>query len=190
MDNDISGRRNLADDSDMKIAGNRPKSQPEPDAAAEYEFQKESGNIVKACRLGATLAGRAEEIAALHGTPEQGDTAELHRKLLNIFAMVSAVETYLPDRILVRACLNVFYDTLKKENPTIYDSMSASGAFTFYYLEYRRTGDKAADIGSAYAMLCGSEDDESLKKSGNEIFVKTCDYVRSIIDEMAFAHKK
>ncbi len=177
------------DDSDMKIVG--AGTTPAYDCAAEsealekYDQLRRSGELAKARRLGAFLAAHIEEI---NGEPEcaLGEKIGLHRRLMIIFASVAAMERELPERILVQTALNVFYDTLKKDSPGLYDSMSASGAITFYYLEYRKLGRMPADIGGAFAMLCGREEDAVLIEMGSGLFARAFDYVCSVIQNVGF----
>lgn len=178
------------DDSDMKIAGAEISAEPEGISDAEsleiYDRMRRNGDLSRARRLGASLAGSIDRLHSELLTDKSDETVVLHSKLLVVFSAVAGIESMLSNRMLVRTALNVFYDTLKKDSPEIYDSMSVSGAVTFYYLEYRKLGDAAADIGGKFAMLCGRDEDDELMRLGLDIFTHGFDYVRSVIDEMAF----
>ncbi len=176
------------DDSDMKLAepGACRSSVEDSDAPEGYDRMRRNGDLSRARRLGASLAGSIDSIYQSFCVTENDSTVILHSKLLVVFSAVAAMESLLSDRILARTALNVFYDTLKKDSPQLYDSMSVSGAVTFYYLEYRKLGQTAADIGGKFAMLCGREEDDALMELGLDIFTRSFAHVRSVIDEMSF----
>ncbi len=179
------------EDNDIKIAGSAGGADAvkaaEPDDIENYDRMRRNGDLSRARRLGASLAGNIDSLYDALGAEAQDDTVALHSKLLTVFSVVAALESLLPNRMLVRTALNVFYDTLKKDFPELYDSMSVSGAVTFYYLEYRKLGKTAADIGGKFAMLCGREEDDVLMTLGLDIFTRGFDHVRTLIDDMAFA---
>ena len=179
------------DDSDMKIVGSGGitigadgSSEDDRRTESEYERQLGNGNLARARRLGATLADSAERLES--DGPAVTDAISAHKKMMMLFALVIGIEEELDDQLLRRAALNVFYDTLKKEKPLLYDSMSSSGAFTFYYLDYRKGGDRTARLSKSFAMLCGREDDEELAKCGGGIFNEYRDYAKRAIGEMSF----
>lgn len=180
------------DDSDMKIAGENPSDGVGTDAETDrlYAYRLERGELANARRLGATLAdyvegqgGGSDDILA----PDM--KIAMHKQLLAIFALVVGVESSMPDRILTRACLNVFYNTLKKDSPRLYDAMSASGAFSFYYLKYRKDSADGGVYGIAesFAMLCGSERDTALREMGENIFRKYYNISLELVKDMSFS---
>ena len=181
------------DDSDMKIAGNYAGGDASDGIDKSdrlYAYRLEHGEIANARRLGATLADYVEGQSGNSGDifgPEM--KIAMHRQLLSIFALVVGVESSMPDRILTRACLNVFYDTLKKDNPKMYDAMSASGAFSFYYLKYRKDSADGGVYGIAesFAMLCGSEKDTALREIGESIFRKNYNIALELVNDMSFS---
>lgn len=179
------------DDSDMKIVGGPSAQQNEikdNESVNLYEEQQLNGNIDKAQTLGATLAGDigALQVDSTSSLPDD-DMISVQQKLLMIFSFVVGMEEYLPNKLLVRTSLNVFYDTLKKENPALYESMGLTGAFSFYYLEYRRSGDAAANIANAFAMLCAAEDNSDFVETGSAIFDKYYSFVKELISQVGFA---
>ena len=80
----------------------------------------------------------------------------------------------------------MFYDTLKKEDPKLYDDMSATGSLTFYYLAYRRDGDPKLRVAQAFAMLCGDEENEDLIQVGEAIYHRYRHMVREYVDGIGF----
>ncbi len=183
-------KKNTYDDSDMKVADGSfaSGSAPSGDDASLEDFDRlrRNGDLARARQLGAFLAGRVNETDRLSGIPASEGKIALHRRLMVIFASVAAMESGLGEHMLVQTALNIFYDTLKKDSPELYDSMSVSGAITFYYLEYRKLGRLPADIGGAFAMLCGREEDPGLIKLGSDLFAFAYDYVSGIIQKAGF----
>lgn len=171
----------IYDDSDIKIAGREPMNSPlkEDEAYDGYEEQRLNGNQSRALRLGLTLCCELDKIKEIPDITTQ-------RKLLTIFSYAVAVEQLLDNDNLVRTTLNVFYDSLKKSDPELYDLMSSSGAFTFYYLEHRRTNTSAQNVARAYAMLSGREGDEALIIQGVEIIETNLEFTRRLVEELGF----
>lgn len=191
------------DDSDMKIAGEngtdigKDVSSGDTDIDKLYAFHLERGDLANSRRLGATLADYVRGQGDSPNDPRNFSghpggafpdmKIAMHKQLLAIFALVVGIESSMPDRILTRACLNVFYDTLKKDSPALYDAMSASGAFSFYYLEYREDESNGVfGIAENFAMLCGSEKDPALMELGENIFRKYFNVSLGLVKDMEF----
>lgn len=179
------------DDSDMKIAGEKmPKGssfQQENETVNLYEIQRQNGNLAKAQRIGATLVERIGKLTLDNrDSITDNDRYAVQKKLLMIFGFVVGIEEFSPNKLLVRTSLNVFYDTLKKEDPALYESMGLTGAFSFYYLEYRRKGDITQNIANAFAMLCGAEGDIALVESGADIFGHYFSFVKALIAQAGY----
>ncbi|MBE6764933.1 MAG: hypothetical protein E7546_03505 [Ruminococcaceae bacterium] len=180
------------DDSDMKIVGSAPSKAEEPrdnETVNLYEEQKQNGNIAKAQRVGATLAGDIDALSVeCEAALPSDDMLAVQKKLLMIFSFVAGIEEFSPNKLIVRTTLNVFYDTLKKEDPALYESMGLTGAFSFYYLEYRRSGDATANIANAFAMLCGAESDSAYVETGSAVFEKYYSFVKELIAQVEYAN--
>lgn len=190
MDEGKELRQNTGEDSDMKIVGDsfdgdRPLSCDSNTIERLNSFRR-SGDLSRAGRLGATLAGRFEEIATMAEVTELSEQEALHKRLLTVFAAVVAIETRLSEQILTRTALNAYYSTLKRDDPALYDSMSITGAMTFYYLSFRRSGSTTEDIGATFAMLCGRENDAELTEKGRAVFAKAYEFVCGFIAAMGF----
>ena len=111
----------------------------------------------------------------------------LGRFLTRKFAIrIIGMEQYIPGKALVGTALNVFYDTLKKEDPKLYDDMSATGSLTFYYLAYRREGNQDRRVAQAFAMLCGNEESEDLIQVGEAIYHRYRHMVREYVEGIGF----
>ncbi len=183
------------DDRDVKIFGDDKEECCCTSEDSEYvkliNEQKGSRNIRRAMRLGASLVMQIDRAMpdlntgafALH---DDQDPMLLNRSMLMVFSMIIGMEQYIPGKALVGTALNVFYDTLKKEDPKLYDDMSATGAFTFYYLAYRRNGDPKQRVAQAFAMLCGDENNDDLIQVGVAIYHRYRHIVRDFVEEIGF----
>ena len=153
--------------------------------------QKGSRNIRRAMQLGASLVMEIDRCipdlnSGVFALPEDYDPMLLHRSMLMVFSMIIGLEQYIPGKALVGTALNVFSATLKKEDPKLYDDMSATGSFTLYYLAYRRDGDPKRRVAQAFAMLCGDENSEDLIQVGEAIYHRYRHMVRDFIDGIGF----
>lgn len=183
------------DDRDVKIFGEDKEECDCTSEDSEYvkliNEQKGSRNIRRAMRLGASLVMEIDRSmpdlnSGVFSLPDDQDSMLLNRSMLMVFSMIIGMEQYVPGKALAGTALNVFYDTLKKENPKLYDDMSATGAFTFYYLAYRRDGDPKQRVAHAFAMLCGDENSEDLVQVGEAIYHRYRHIVRDFVDEIGF----
>lgn len=176
------------DDSDMKIAGEEFKSKPALDDVEEtsrlLEMEKASGNLSRARRLGAIMA---DEVAAVEGDdPAKEAVFVTQRRILMAFAVEVALETLLPNSILSETARSVFYETLRKTAPSIYEDLQGSGAFSFYYLALREGKDVVNSVGEAYASLCGRAGDKALAKKGGELYVHFIEQARELVESFGF----
>lgn len=183
------------DDRDVKIFGENDDDCSCTSEDSEYvkliNEKKGSRNIRRAMQLGASLVVEIDRSmpdlnAGVFELRDDQDPMLLNRSMLMVFSMIIGMEQYIPGKALVGTALNVFYDTLKKENPKLYDDMSATGAFTFYYLAYRRDGDPKQRVAQAFAMLCGDENNEDLVQVGEAIYHRYRHIVRDFVEEIGF----
>lgn len=184
----------FTDDRDVKIFSGDTDEAPSSDDSEYVKLineKKGSRNIRRAMQLGASLVmeidhSMTELNSGVFALSEDQDPMLLHRSMLMVFSMIIGLEQYIPGKALVGTALNVFYDTLKKENPKLYDDMSATGSFTFYYMAYRRDGDPKQRVAHAFAMLCGDENNDDLVQVGEAIYHRYRHLVREFINEVGF----
>ncbi len=183
------------DDRDIKIFGEGGEDVNRVVEDEEYvkliNEKRGSRNIRRAIQLGASLVMEIERCMpdlneGVFALPDDVDTMLLNRSMLMVFSMITGIEEYLPGSALVGSTLNAFYDSLKKENPKLYDDMSATGAFTFYYLAYRRDGDPKQRVAQAFAMLCGDENNEDLIQVGLAIYQRYRQIVQDFVQRACF----
>lgn len=160
-------------DNDIKIAGDKPsleinKRREEKTPAKELS-RKELGN---ARELGRRIALKfikdAEESAP---SDESADyDMVLQRRLLLSFTATVGFEQYCSDDALCGVAQKSFIDTLKKHSAELYKSSSDTGAFSFYYLAYRRGSEIDRRIGQTFAMLCSHDGDPVYQELGEALY--------------------
>ena len=137
----------MCQDYDMKIAGDKPSQQKEVEKTdvsgfEEYPREVANGNIERAKKLGAALA----EAFVAAGNNDcfdgscPGDSDELDRQklLLLCFTVLSTLETKCPAVCTVKIAKAAFFDALRAIDADLPDRSTDTGAFSFYYLSYRR----------------------------------------------------
>ncbi|MBQ1398186.1 MAG: hypothetical protein IIY89_06805 [Clostridia bacterium] len=182
------------DDRDVKIFSGDSSDNNAPEDSEYVRLineKKGSRNIRRAMQLGASLVMEIDRCipdlnSGVMALSDDLDPMLLHRSMLLVFSIIIGMEQYIPGKALVGTALNVFYDTLKKEDPKLYDDMSATGSLTFYYLAYRRDGEPKRRVAQAFAMLCGDENNEDLIQVGEAIYHRYRHMVREYVDGIGF----
>ena len=184
----------MYDDRDVKIFSGDSDMNKAPEDSEYVKLineKKGSRNIRRAMQLGASLVMEIDRCipdlnSGVLALPDDLDPMLLHRSMLLVFSIIIGMEQFIPGKALVGTALNVFYDTLKKEDPKLYDDMSATGSLTFYYLAYRRDGEPKRRVAQAFAMLCGDENNEDLIQVGEAIYHRYRHMVREYVAGIGF----
>lgn len=169
-------------DEDIKIAGDKPSQTVKKEE--QFDVKLESGeDVSKAKKIGAEVAERF-----LAGTDEISDdenfkNAELllQRKLLLSFAATIGFETYISDDSLAGIAQKSFLDSIKKVSDEVYRSSSDTGAFSFYYLAFRRGDDVERRIGQTFAMLCSHDGDPIFQELGEALYCWFLSVVKDVV---------
>lgn len=165
-------------DEDIKIA--RPKgskigidTKSVPDVQEEYDRENANGNLSRARELGVSLA---HEVVDKMGTftmedEESGNIEmDVQRGLLMTFAATVVLEKMPSSSVVSLAAKNSFNAEIEKLSPVLYGAVGDSGAFSFYYLAYRRGADIERRIGQTFAMLCSHDGDPVYQELGEAIY--------------------
>jgi hypothetical protein len=189
---------NNSDDSDVKIAdfqSRHAKSlavQSAGDDTESLDFFKsrENGNIEKSRLLGRKLA---ESVLTHEGvglfklnSHKEEVPLKTQRRLLLCFVVEIGIEKFTPNKIVARTALNTFYDHLKCISPRVYRDITETGAYSFYYLAYRRGGEVERNIGRAFAALCSMDGSGIYAELGEALYCSFLDVVRKTSDAMRF----
>ncbi|MDD4699920.1 MAG: hypothetical protein PHV07_06640, partial [Oscillospiraceae bacterium] len=152
---------NLLED-DIKIAGEHPsddikKNRNNNYNSAEMERETENGNIERAKKFGQTIANEViRSVNMFVSDEEQSKNAELRlqRGILLTFTAVAGIERICKSQMLSNVAKSSFYQVLSEEAQELYRCMVDTGAFSFYYLAFRRGIEVDRRIGQTFAMLC------------------------------------
>lgn len=180
----------IDDDSDMKIAGREVCCDNMSDKDSDLFFkQKENGNIKKAKDFGAILAdiifASDDLIEVEHNKKGINDITE-QRRILFAFTALEGMKMFTPNSITSRAALAEFYNTLSTRSPKLYEDISSSVSFSFYYLCTRKGNMQRDGIGKTFAMLCGHEDDSIYEELGDIFYLEFLKTIENEANKQAF----
>lgn len=177
----------MYDDQDMKIASTEPSRDIKslnslPNISEEYNRERENGNIQRAKDLGQRVAELLNDSSNAFPHDEEGINPELkcQKETLLAFSAVAGLELACPSSVTSYAAQNSFYSTLEKTEPEIYKNTLTSGAFSFYYLAFRRSDDIERRIGQTFAMLCSHDGDPVYQELGEALY---CWFAAIVEDE-------
>lgn len=171
-------------DKDIKIAGDRP-SEDVRRARREAEGHLPDGGAVSHARdLGRKIAQRFASEANTADSEDFRDYGLLiQRRLLLCFAATVTMEGCIEDDSLAGIAQKSFLDELKRIDGELYRTSTDMGAFSFYYLAYRRGTEIDRRIGQTFAMLCSHDGDPIFQELGEALYCWFSSVVRKIIKE-------
>ena len=163
----------MFEDKDMKIAGERPSESVKKNAAGrETDISKISSDSAKGKAIGKAVA--LEYIKAGTASLVENDADDsymiMQRLLLISFAVTVGLESFCENDTVSGIAQKTFLDTLKKEAPDLYAYTSDNGAFSFYFLAYRRGTEVERRIGQTCAMLCSHDGDPIYQELGEALY--------------------
>ena len=169
-------------DNDVKIAGDKPSAsikQNNARAVTEKKLTKEEATAAK--NWGQAVAKKFIKDIADSQIGEREFNMEMlsQRRMLLSFAASVGFETASPDDIIGGLAQKSFLDTLKKEDPKHYVTAEDNGAFSFYYLAFRRGNDVERRIGQTFAMLCSHDGDPIYQELGEALYCWFLSVVKS-----------
>jgi len=175
----------LKENDDIKIVGDKPSIDVKRNLQSKAEAVTANKELSKkAKKTGESVA--CCFIADVKSSQDgEGANSEmlLQRKLLLSFTATVGFEQYIGDDSLAGIAQKSFLDTIKKESEDLYKSASDTGAFSFYYLAYRKGFDTERRIGQTFAMLCSHDGDPIFQELGEALFCWFSSRVRKIAKE-------
>lgn len=160
----------LFDDSDMKIAGSSSKENTtvKSDFAGEIISQKDMDSAKK---LGAKLTDGFLDAVNTAFSEEKDDPQMLiQRQILLAFTVSVTLDEYCISDTLAGMAEKSFLDNLREKSAEICNNCSDTGAFSFYYLAYRRKTEVDRRIGQTFAMLCAHDGDSIYQELGEALY--------------------
>lgn len=174
-------------DNDIKIAGDRPSEDIKRRRQATENGEVYSAEQGKNARLlGESVARLFIDDALGADKDESFRDYELllQRRLLLSFTVTVAFEQYVANDALGGLAQKTFLDTVKKADTELYRSSSDTGAFSFYYLAYRRGGETERRIGQTFAMLCSHDGDPIFQELGEALYCWFSSVVKNKTQEL------
>ena len=173
----------IENDSDIKIAGDKPSRDIKKSIVKEEKgVTKEQRDAAK--KIGVKVAEHYLKDAADLPDSENGDYSLLmQRRLLLSFSATVGFEQYIGDDTLSGVAQKSFLDTIRKAGEDIYKTSSDMGAFSFYYLTFRRGNDIERRIGQTFAMLCSHDGDPIFQELGEALYCWFTSVVRKAVKE-------
>lgn len=178
---------NLCSDLDIKIAGDRPSETVRriPEGKSEPAL---SEDVIKRARaLGRSVALSFIDDASSASAGEEAAEPEMlaQRRLLLSFTATVGFEQYCAGDAVCGIAQKSFLDTLKKQDKELYRSSSDTGAFSFYYLAYRRGSEVDRRIGQTFAMLCSHDGDPIYQELGEALYCWFLSTVKKAVQAQA-----
>ena len=157
-------------DSDIKIAGDKPSLDVKKNKNIPA---KESSCVDKdKAKLWGEIVAR-EFIKDAENNPlcdENDYEMTVQRRFLLSFTATAGFEQFSPDDAFCGVAQKSFLDTVKREKPSLYETAQDTGAYSFYYLAFRRGGDTVRRIGQTFAMLCSHDGDPIYQELGEALY--------------------
>jgi hypothetical protein len=165
-------------DQDMKIVGEKPSDDVKKNKelygdAAEYEREKAQGNIEKAKKLGKELAEDFVSVCKKDELTISEDDSEsliTQKVLLLSFTVMAGLEEFCPNITIANAARTAFFDELNLLDNNLFEKSSDTGAFSFYYLSFRRGTEVDRRVGQTFAMLCSHDGDPIYQELGEALY--------------------
>lgn len=163
-------------DNDIKIAGDRPSQdiKRNRETAAATKSEPKSEDVKNARELGRIIAEKFINDARTAEISDEGEPSDfemlIQRRLLLSFTATVGFEQYCADDALAGIAQKSFIDTVKKTDIELYNSSSDTGAFSFYYVAYRRGSEIDRRMGQTFAMLCAHDGDPVYQELGEALY--------------------
>ena len=178
----------MFDDKDIKIAGNRPSDSIRRNNLSAVTSEVLPEDMLTAAKsLGALVAEKFSVASNAYTDAVDENDADMaaQRILLLSFTVAAVFESSLLNETVAGVAQKSFLDTVKRDYKDIYKYTSDTGAFTFYYLAYRRGSEIECRIGQTFAMLCGHDGDPIYQELGEVLFCWFSSEVKSAAEQLS-----
>ena len=175
----------LTDDLDVKIAGDKPSEDVRRNKNTAAQNSSVSSEQIKAAKaIGKAVANSFIRDAETEVDEEFRDFDMIvQRRLLLSFTATAGFEKYIGNDTLDGIAQKSFLDTINKHSSELYKTSSDTGAFSFYYLAFRRGSEVERRIGQTFAMLCSHDGDPIFQELGEALYCWFLSVVRKAVAE-------
>jgi hypothetical protein len=159
-------------DKDIKIAGDKPSRDVILNKQKQINNEGPSKELSKKAKdWGKAVALKFIEDAKTSAEDQENFDGNMviQRRMLLSFTATVGFDEFSGDT-LGGIAEKSFIDTLKEQDKDIYATSGDTGAFSFYYLAFRRGGEIDRRIGQTFAMLCSHDGDPVYQELGEALY--------------------
>lgn len=170
----------IFDDSDIKIAGEKSNNSVNTDSETEINAiivsaAKKLGEAVAVSYIGAVNSADFDDYS--------DSQMIINKRILLSFTVSVALDEFCISDTVSGIAEKSFLDTVHKKSPELFENCSDTGAFSFYYLAYRRKTEVDRRIGQTFAMLCSHDGDSIYQELGEALYCWFFSAVKSEIEK-------
>lgn len=170
----------------MKIAGDKPSREIKRKKEVITEIESpDKETSQKARNWGKAVALEfIEDVKTATVSDENADCEMLiQRRMLLSFTATVGFEQFAKDDSLSGIAQKSFIDTIGTADNELYRTSGDTGAYSFYYLAFRRGGEVERRIGQTFAMLCSHDGDPIYQELGEALYCWFLSVVRRTAEE-------
>lgn len=163
----------LLSDTDIKIAGDKPSKDIKRNIEIGTSESILNEDVIRnAKELGYVIAKKFIDDARDASAGDESVDIEMvmQRRLLLSFTATVGFEQFCANDTICGIAQKSFIDTLKIKDIELYKTSSDTGAFSFYYLAFRRGSEIDRRIGQTFAMLCSHDGDPVYQELGEALY--------------------
>ena len=157
-------------DIDIKIAGDKPSRDIKKNLEVTGKQTQDKTVIANAKAWGKSVALKFIEDANTAAGEDSNLEMLIQRRMLLSFTATVGFEQFCDDDSLIGIAQKSFLDSIKSANPELYRTSGDTGAFSFYYLAFRRGSEVDRRIGQTFAMLCSHDGDPIYQELGEALY--------------------
>ncbi len=180
---------NLNSDNDIKIVGDKPlrdiRRNREPDSNLSGP---DKAVVLKAREWGKAVAIKfIEDVNSAVGNDETVDCEMLiQRRMLLSFTATVGFDQFAQDDTVSGIAQKSFIDNIRMADAELYRTSGDTGAFSFYYLAFRRGGEVDRRIGQTFAMLCSHDGDPVYQELGEALYCWFLSVIKDTAKQFGF----
>ena len=174
-------------DEDIKIAGNKPSLSIKQNSVLTNKESDVPKEVADKAKLLGKLVGdefcKASD-AYPNAAPETDNNMLVQRLLLLSFTVTVGFDKHLNDEAIAGIAQKSFLKTVKNTSSELYKYTSDTGAFSFYYLAYRRGSEVDRRMGQTFAMLCSHDGDPIYQELGEVLYCWFSSLIENTVDKI------
>ncbi len=177
----------MCTDNDIKIVGDKPSLDIKRNRSLQSkQSELEKSQAEKAREWGKAVALQFLEdvTAAASNNEENNGEMLIQRRMLLSFTATVGFEQFSQNDALSGIAQKSFIDKISAADAKLYRTAGDTGAFSFYYLAFRRGGEVDRRIGQTFAMLCSHDGDPIYQELGEALYCWFLSVVKQTAKEL------